>query len=324
MLRALALLAVLTAAGSAWATTTKPFEAGGNWYGEAHFDESDGQFVFCAITADYQSGIRLGMFMAPDFQLGVSLQNSSWNMQTGSTFDVDLSVDRRWSRRIQAKVVDAVTVFVFIGDDPVGVESLRRGYRLTIQSGDQTYGFDLVGSNRALAQTSRCVLAHAGGGANPFTAGTEGKGQTAADQVAGLLLASGVENAVMMTPEQARDAWGEGHVGWYIQNGVGGMFTDKTNGRSPEEFMNDLIAQTGSSCAGAFSTSFKPAPVTGMRRFFSTCRRDDAVAHVFGIILFFDDGDAMSVIHFADDASFAAVSAADERIVNGLVAWGAE
>jgi hypothetical protein len=32
----------------------------------------------------------------------------------------------------------------------------------------------------------------------------------------------------------------------------------------------------------------------------------------------------MSVIHFSDDASLAAVSAADERIVNGLVAWGAQ
>ncbi|MDF2765715.1 MAG: hypothetical protein K0S81_2709 [Rhodospirillales bacterium] len=324
MLRVLAALAILLTAGSASATTTKPFETGGNWYGEAHFDESDGHFVFCAITADYQSGIRLGMFMAPDFQLGVSMQNPSWNMQTGSTFDVDLNVDRRWSRRIQAKVVDPATVFVFIGDDPVGVEALRRGYGLTVQSGDQTYGFDLVGSNRALAQASRCVLAHAGGGANPFTAGTEGSSQTAADQVAGLLLASGVENAVMMTPEQARDTWGEGHVGWYIQNGVGAMFTDETNGRSPDAFMNDFIAKTGSSCGGEYSSSFKPAPVPGMRRFFSTCRRGEVVAHVFGIIVFFDDGDAMSVIHFSDDASLAAVSAADERIVNGLVAWGAQ
>jgi hypothetical protein len=317
LLRILVLLAALLAAGSAAATATKPFQAGGNWYGEAHFNETDGSFVFCVITADYQSGIRLGMVMAPDFKLGVTLQDQSWNMQAGSTVPVGLNVDRRWSRRIDGDVVDSSTLFLFIGDDPVGVEALRRGYRLTVQSGGEIYEFDLAGSNHALAQTSRCVLAHSKGGSG-------GSGQTAADQVAGLLLASGVENAVMMTPEQARDAWGSGQVGWYIESGIGGMFTDKTNGRAPDDFMNDFIARTGSGCAGEFTTALKPAPVRSMRRFFSTCRKDGIVAHVFGIVVFFDDGDAMSVLHFADDASFAAVSTADERIVNGLVAWGAD
>jgi hypothetical protein len=244
-------------------------------------------------------------------------------MQAGSTFDVELSVDRRWSRRIQAQVVDPMSVFAFIGDDPVGVEALRRGYGLTFQTGDQTYSFDLVGSNHALAQASRCVLAHAGGGANPFAGGAGGEA-TAADQVAGFLLASGVENAVMMTPEQALEKWGSGQVGWFVGNGIGGMFTDKVSGRSPDAFMNDFIAKTGSACAGEYSSAFKPAPVPGMRRFSGACSQDGIIVHVFGITVFFDDGDAMSVIHFSDDASLAAVSAADERIVNGLVAWGAQ
>jgi hypothetical protein len=318
--RVLTFLVFMLAAGSAAAVATKPFDAGGNWYGEAHFDDEDGQFVFCAITADYRSGIRLGLIMDPGFQLGVSLQNSSWNMQAGSQFDIDLSVDRRWSRRFQASAIDAVSMLVFIGNDPVGVEALRRGYGLTIQSGGETYSFDLKGSNHALAQASRCVLEHSGG-SGPLTAGA---GRTAADQVAGLLLASGVENAVMMTPEQARDSWGEGTVGWKIEEGIGGMFTDKTNGRSPDAFMDYLIAYTGQSCQGEWTSSSKPAPVGSMRRFVSVCRKDGITVHVLGITVFFDDGDALSVIHFSDDTSLPAVSAADERLVKGLIAWGAE
>ena len=120
MRRAFAFIAVLLAWGAAGATTTTTFEAGGNWTGEAHFDQQSGAFAFCAVTADYENDVQLGFVMGPDFAFAVSLYSASWGLQQGSKFEVNLTVDRRWSRTLEAEAIDTTAVVVWIGNDPTG------------------------------------------------------------------------------------------------------------------------------------------------------------------------------------------------------------
>jgi hypothetical protein len=315
MVRLFAFLAVLLAgASAARASSTQPFEAGGNWTGQAHFTD-EGQFSFCAVTADYVNGVQLGFVMTPDFQFGISLYSASWSMRTESKFDVSMSVDRRWSRRFEAEAIDPTALIIWIGDEPAGFEALRRGYVLSIATASASYDLNLTGSSNAFARTSECVLAHSGGSSNRLA--------SAADQVAGFLLAAGVESATMMTAEESREIWGVDHVAWRVGQGWGAIFTDPLNGQTPEAFVSGVMSTLGSDCKGAFASGSKPAPAGSMRRFFSACRGETYTLHTLGVSVFFEDGEVLTIVHIADDAGYPAIADADERVSAGLIRWGA-
>ena len=127
----------------------------------------------------------------------------------------------------------------------------------------------------------------------------------------------------MMTPEEARGIWGEDHVGWHVGEGYGAIFNDPLNGQTPEAFVSGVIATLGSDCKDEFASGYKPAPASSLRRFFSACRTSGYTLNTLGVSMFFDDGDVMTIIHISDDRSLPAISQADDRVVDGLIKWGA-
>lgn len=304
----------------------------GNWEGWASYDTS-GAFAHCAVSAEYQNGITLTFGMTPDFGLVLILSAPHWQIQDGSQFSLDLSVDRRWNRTVNAVAYEGASVIVTLADDYAAFDAMRRGRTFTVRAPRETFQFNLIDSSRALLETAKCVFAHTDVASrsdpfsmrsDPFSSGGPAGGQDASEVqengVAALLLVSGLESAVLLTPIERQSLFPNATHAWQV-GPVYGIYVDAPReGRSPEAIVAAEVALLAQGCTGIFASGTKPGEEIGdvtIRRFFTICEGADESFATYGTI-FVGPTDLGLIEHVGSVVDRNLVSDTDDRLAAGL------
>lgn len=138
---------------------------------------SDGTFNGCYATAEYKSGITLGLAINENYQLEVLMWNDEWSLTVDDEYSVDLSVDRWGAHRGDAWAFQTGAVSITVKDNTGLYEQLQRGDLLTISARSGEFRFDLGGTFKALDATLECtdegVKLAGQDSADPFSGGSQ-------------------------------------------------------------------------------------------------------------------------------------------------------
>jgi hypothetical protein len=308
--------------GAGAAELIYPFHYGG-WDGGAYRYDDTEDFSHCSITADYESGVTLGIGVTSDYKLRIVLVNNEWNLEKGEKYSANIYIDNQYLSAYPAESFDNTIVMIDLGGDANAFEWLRWGRILTIDAGRRTLRFTLTDTYAALAKVSMCVeLAHAVGeaGTNPFSGGggsplaralpspapeaaepgTEagpgepgtGPGHAAIERelVEFILSAAGIKGPRFLSSAQMRGMADVAHA-WVVGETLGFVFQSPRGAGTVAAQMGDLLAALGEDCGGDFATASKATEGVGrfaLKQGFGSCREGDGAATTYVTAVFGD------------------------------------
>lgn len=132
----------------------------GVWYGAGYSSSQSGNFMHCAISALFKSGDELYMSVNADGTISIGVSNPKFEFETGSTFPVTLSVDRRTNFHGRAITHADGLMVINLDQFPEVFTALKRGMMLRMDSDLVKGAYSLRGTSRALDATLECAMKH--------------------------------------------------------------------------------------------------------------------------------------------------------------------
>lgn len=130
----------------------------GNWRGGAQTNEN-GEYRFCSAGALPSTGTNIILYWR-DSGFSFTLYNDNWELPAGTSYSVFAAIDRRWSRDITGDAYSTTAINFRLGHDVDAVEAFRLGNRLTIDAAEETFRFDLSGTNAVITALQNCHKSH--------------------------------------------------------------------------------------------------------------------------------------------------------------------
>lgn len=284
-----------------------------DWEGGAFTDDETGEFSYCTIYGEYESGITLYFGIEGDYELFLALSKPAWNIEVDSEFEVSLMVDGRPQGMFAASAVDPTIIRIEVGDDGDVFESLRRGNLLEVVAALQTFEFELVGTFKGLEKLLDCykiasTFSHGpdnpfASPSNPFASGDDSDDDSDEDFVVSLLRAAGLEDFDIVPPED-RPELDDMLVVWGGEDFLGFTFVDDTEGWDPSDHFFSVLGDLGADCMGEFATGSHPGSSSGqyfLKDGFGICRETSGTVS-YNLLGVFHDGGVMYFSHIAEGA----------------------
>lgn len=331
------LAALLFAPAFAWAAADE-FEIG-NWYGGAYYDETETEFLYCAMDAPYESGHTLIFAISADGTFAISLAHDSWRLGFGQTYAVEVLVDERSFGRQSAEVVNEQMIWIPFDYSTELVDVFRKGRELVVVTRQETLYFALTNTFEALPRLERCVetsLAAQYGERNPFAGMDTGRTNpfdegggapseappAAADEeevqiVESLLFLAGLDNYWYVAPTTRDDLFSDADHSWTDGETTGAMYIfSDTQDLTVGDIATAFFQVMDDFCDGTFSYGVQDAEIAPgfpARRAIGRCQYADGA--VILPVIVWRDGDEITVLaHASDAAVVGGASEADEKM----------
>jgi len=115
------------------------------------------EFATCSVSTVNEDGIEFGVWNDSLGGWRLLLGADSWQLKEGTEYDIRYAIDGEVPVIAKAFAVIDKLVHISLGDDFSATDGLRRGKRISIQTAQQTFSFDLSGSARALDEVRKCA-----------------------------------------------------------------------------------------------------------------------------------------------------------------------
>ncbi|HXF53217.1 MAG TPA: hypothetical protein VNK52_03750 [Hyphomicrobiaceae bacterium] len=265
----------------------------------------------CMAGANYRDGTRLSIIVTRNYDWGLGLANSSWNLKTGASTTVVAYVDGRiiasgkaahWARDIAVLPLSGVDAY----------RALQIGNRLDLQTPHGTLSFALTGTARAMTAVLECARDVRGFEQTQQTPNFQSLSQAeAAVLLANALNAANIRGYVLEPPEPggvgARFRLADGTRGWLIASRGQGT-------RSADDYAAVVIGQLSETCKGEFLSGKQSIPsVDGsvVRRVVTTCRAGTNEQVIETTIIRRPSGFLLDLTQFLPPSTGAGVGAKD-------------
>ncbi len=126
----------------------------GNWRGGAQTNEN-GEYRFCSAGALPSTGTNIILYWR-ESGFSFSLYNDNWELPAGTSYSVFAAIDGRWGRDVTGDAYSTTAINFRLGHDVDAVEAFRLGNQLTINAADETFRFDLNGTNATIQALQEC------------------------------------------------------------------------------------------------------------------------------------------------------------------------
>ncbi len=274
----------------------------GDWTGGAYQSES-GRFSHCSVSASYRSGTVLALTINADYQFLIVLGNASWQLPTGSRYDVVLSIDGRNLGRYNGETFNNSYLSITLGNDADAYQRLRKGREMKVAAARQNLFFDLTGTAQALSTVLACVeranslaspsnpFAAPGqreASTNPFADNNTSSASSEQELVQGLLLASGFSDIQFTDPDGT--GFSEAGYTWIADDYAGALYVYDTPNADLDQVVNTLLGGIATECTAGFAS--KPLPLEYIRRF--RLKQFTAACRVSSVDQFFYAGTAVT------------------------------
>jgi hypothetical protein len=143
----------------------------GPWQIEAFAGDPD-EYASCSIATANEDGVQFGVWADRLVGWRLWLGADSWQLKEGTEYDVRYTVDDQAPVAAKALAVVDNSVHIPLGHGFEATDVLRKGNRISIQTAQQTFSFDLSGSARALDGMRDCArkwLGQRDASADPFS-----------------------------------------------------------------------------------------------------------------------------------------------------------
>lgn len=152
----LALLVLTALAGSADSREIAPL-ASGNWSGGAYSNDATGVFSHCALSAPYQSGITMYIFVDRDYSWAIGFSSPNWNLNLRSQIPLKFRIDNGPWLDATANVITRHGISVPMSNENSLIAAFRQGRLLRVFDGKSNFWFSLSGTSRAVGDLASCV-----------------------------------------------------------------------------------------------------------------------------------------------------------------------
>jgi hypothetical protein len=141
------------------------------WDAAAYANPGTTTLAFCAASAEYQNGIKLGFVLNSQFEWGIVLIDPAWNLTYNASYPIEMAVDTRASGAATAHATGTAEVLVSLKPNVALFKDFMEGERLGIKTAGGTYTFNLTNTAEMLPSLVKCAERYVGpipASANPF------------------------------------------------------------------------------------------------------------------------------------------------------------
>ena len=232
-----------------------------------------GRRAGCRAHAQYEPGVWLHLFVSRDYQWGMGVTSTEFNLQ-GATVVLRFAVDDADADTVFADTPKRNHARIALPPGSELFKRLMRGKVLRVSTVDRTYSFDLRDTSKVLPQLVACVR----DGLNPesleshapsrFPAGGDPdlRGEIAS-LAANLLSEAGVTGFRIKPSSDSKNT-----ISWTAPNGTGMLMVVLEQGvKRPTDMTPRLISIAAEKCKGKFVSGAMPEE-DGAARVFSSCQ----------------------------------------------------
>jgi hypothetical protein len=141
------------------------------WDAAAYANPGTTTLAFCAASAEYQNGIKLGFILNSQFEWGIVLIDPAWNLTYNASYPIEMAVDTRASGAATAIATGTGEVMISLKPNVALFKDFMEGERLGIKTAGGTYTFNLTNTAEMLPSLVKCAERYVGpipASANPF------------------------------------------------------------------------------------------------------------------------------------------------------------
>lgn len=129
----------------------------GSWSGGAFTDDATGQFSSCIASAQYKSGINVGVVVTSGYAWGLGFLRQNWRMQVGQTFPIILTFDGKSPFNVTGRAIAYNHVLVPMPDNSELITQFRKARRMSAFAQGQLFQFDLDDTSILIPSLVNCV-----------------------------------------------------------------------------------------------------------------------------------------------------------------------
>src|SRR5580692_3146998 len=104
------------------------------WDAAAYANPGTTTLAFCAASAEYQNGIKLGFVLNSQFEWGIVLIDPAWNLTYNASYPIEMAVDTRASGAATAHATGTAEVLVSLKPNVALFKDFMEGERLGIKT----------------------------------------------------------------------------------------------------------------------------------------------------------------------------------------------
>jgi hypothetical protein len=127
------------------------------WSGGAFTDDKTGEFSNCIASANYKSGINVGVLVTKTYHWALGFTHPSWALAPGQKFPIVLSFDGRNTYNVDGVAVSRVMVLVQMPEDSALIKSFRVARTMSAFAQGNLFQFNLNGTAILLPSLVNCV-----------------------------------------------------------------------------------------------------------------------------------------------------------------------
>jgi hypothetical protein len=129
------------------------------WSGGAFTDDKTGEFSNCIASANYKSGINVGVLVSKTYHWALGFTHPSWALAPGQKFPIVLSFDGRNTFNVDGVAATRVMVLVQMPEDSALIKSFRVARTMSAFAQGNLFQFNLNGTAILLPSLVNCVKA---------------------------------------------------------------------------------------------------------------------------------------------------------------------
>jgi hypothetical protein len=129
------------------------------WSGGAFTDDKTGEFSNCIASANYKSGINVGVLVTKTYHWALGFTHPSWALAPGQKFPIVLSFDGRNTFNVDGVAVSRAMVLVQMPEDSALIKSFRVARTMSAFAQGNLFQFNLNGTAILLPSLVNCVRA---------------------------------------------------------------------------------------------------------------------------------------------------------------------
>ena len=132
------------------------------WGAAAYANPGTTTLAFCAASAEYQNGIKLGFVLNSQFEWGIVLIDPAWNLTYNASYPIEMAVDTRASGAAMALATGTGEVLISFKPNVALFKDFMEGERLGIKTAGGTYTFNLTNTAEMLPSLVKCAERYVG------------------------------------------------------------------------------------------------------------------------------------------------------------------
>jgi hypothetical protein len=129
------------------------------WSGGAFTDDKTGEFSNCIASANYKSGINVGVLVTKTYHWALGFTHPSWALAPGQNIPIVLSFDGRNTFNVNGVAASRVMVLVQMPEDSALIKSFRVARTMSAFAQGNLFQFNLSGTAILLPSLVNCVRA---------------------------------------------------------------------------------------------------------------------------------------------------------------------